>query len=272
MVATRFRAPPWYRGAMLLAFDLDKTLVTDDFRLPDHTADAIQAARAAGHHVTVLTGRPLIAAREFLSLLALDRPHAVNHGSTILAADGSLIKRRHLLAAEVAAILDAHLDDIELEFSCVVGDSIYVRDPDHERWLYALGQGRTVARYTSGLTLDADKVVFHANGRHAEIEAGLVTSHPHLVRYAWGDDWLEVVPQGGDKGSALAHIADMLGVAQSDVVAFGDGLNDVSMLRWAGHSVAVGDDVHPEALAAADEHVPSPEQGGVAAWLAANAL
>src|SRR5690606_20211136 len=58
--------PPWYPGWMLLAFDLDKTLVTDDFRLPVETADAVSAARAAGHHVTVLTGRPLIAAREYL--------------------------------------------------------------------------------------------------------------------------------------------------------------------------------------------------------------
>ncbi|HEX7002153.1 MAG TPA: HAD family hydrolase [Trueperaceae bacterium] len=256
---------------MLLAFDLDKTLVTDDFRLPAETADAVMAARAAGHHVTVLTGRPLIAAREYLEILAVDRPHAVNHGSTILAADGSLLVRRHLQPAEVATIIDGYLDDVELEFSCVVGDCMYVRDPEHVRWQYAHGQGRTVSRYARGLTLDADKVVFHANGRHPEIERALVESLPHLVRYAWGDDWLEIVPQGGDKGSALAHIAGLLGVEREDVVAFGDGLNDVSMLRWAGHSVAVGDDVHPDALAASDEHVPAPELGGVAAWLAANA-
>ena len=257
---------------MLLAFDLDKTLVTDDFRLPADAADAIVAARAAGHHVTVLTGRPLIAARQYIELLAVDRPHAVNHGSTILAADGSLLVRRHLLPTEVAAILDEYLDDLELEFSCVVGDCMYVRDPDHARWAYAIDQGRTVSRYAKGLVLDADKVVFHANGRHPEIERLLSASHPHLVRYAWAEDWLEIVPQGGDKGSALAHIAGLLGVDRNEVVAFGDGLNDVSMLRWAGHAVSVGDDAHPDAVAAADEHVAAPERGGVAAWLTANAL
>jgi hydroxymethylpyrimidine pyrophosphatase-like HAD family hydrolase len=39
------------------------------------------------------------------------------------------------------------------------------------------------------------------------------------------------------------------------------------MLRWAGHAVAVGPDAHPDALAEADEHVASPEEGGVADWI-----
>src|SRR5690606_29547402 len=90
-----------FRGnllGMLLAFDLDKTLVTDDFRLPDDIADAIGAARAAGHHVTVLTGRPLVAAREYLERLAVDRHHSVHQGSTILAAGGTPAGRQRLQA------------------------------------------------------------------------------------------------------------------------------------------------------------------------------
>ncbi|HEX7038983.1 MAG TPA: HAD family hydrolase [Trueperaceae bacterium] len=257
---------------MLLAFDLDRTLVADDFTLPDDVADAISAARAAGHHVTVLTGRPLVAARGYLERLAVDRPYAVNHGSTILAPDGSLIDRKRLREDEVSAILGAFLADAELEFSCVVDDHIYVRDPAHERWLHAHAQGRVVARYAAGLELAADKVVFHANGRCAEVDAHVARSHPHLVRYAWGDGWLEVVPTGGDKGSALARIAELLDVRRDDVVAFGDGLNDVSMLSWAGHAVAVGPEAHPEALAVAHERVAAPEAGGVAEWLRANAL
>ena len=111
---------------------------------------AVKALHAAGHHVTVLTGRPLASAREFLHRLAIDRPHAVNHGSTILAADGSLLVRRHLLPTEVAAIIDAYLDDVELEFSCVVGDCVYVRDPQHERWTHVHAQGRSVQPYARG--------------------------------------------------------------------------------------------------------------------------
>src|SRR5690606_10125068 len=112
---------------MLLAFDLDKTLVTDDYRLTDEIADAVIAARRRGHIVTVLTGRPLIAAQEYLSRLVIDVPHSVNHGSTILDGDGSLITKHLLDPDDVAAMLARHGSDDDLEFSCVVGEKIYVR-------------------------------------------------------------------------------------------------------------------------------------------------
>jgi Cof subfamily protein (haloacid dehalogenase superfamily) len=257
---------------VLLAFDLDKTLVTDDFRLPGDIVDAIGAARDAGHHVTVLTGRPLVAARDYLEQLAIDLPHSVNHGSTILDGDGSLIARKHLDPADVATLLNSRLPDTGLEFSCVVHETIYVRDPAHERWTFAHAQGRVVSRYSSDLVLDADKLVFHSNGQSQRLEAELTTSHPHLLRYVWGDGYFEIVPTDGDKGSALRLIAERLGVARRDVVAFGDGQNDLTMIKWAGRSVAVGDDVFPDVLAAAHEHIASPEMGGVARWIEENVL
>ena len=256
----------------MLAFDLDKTVVTDDYRLPADIVDAIGAARLAGHLVTVLTGRPLIAARDFLEQLGIDLPHSVNHGSTIRDGDGTLIARKHLDPGDVTQMLDAHLPDVELEFSCVVGETMYVRDPAHERWTFAHAQGRVVTAYQSGLTLDADKVVFHSNGQSQRLEAHFADSHPRLLRYLWGDGYLEIVPENGDKGSALKLISERLGVKRSDVVAFGDGLNDLTMIQWAGRSVAVGDDVYPAVRAAAHEHIAAPEHGGVARWIEDNVL
>lgn len=256
---------------MLLAFDLDKTLVTDDYRLTDEIADAVTAARIRGHVVTVLTGRPLVAAQEYLGRLAIDVPHSVNHGSTILDGDGSLIARRLLDPGDVADMLEHFSSDADLEFSCVVGETLYVRDPAHERWTYAHAQGRVVARYASETPLAADKVVFHSNGTSAAIDSELSARYPNLLRYLWGDGYLEIVPQQGDKGSALKLIAERLGFKREDVVAFGDGLNDVTMIGWAGRGVAVGGDVHHEVRRLADEHIPSPEEGGVAAWLELNA-
>lgn len=256
---------------MLLAFDLDKTLVTDDYRLTDETAGAVAAARERGHVVTVLTGRPMVAAHDYLGRLAIDAPHSVNHGSSIYDGDGSLITRRFLDPGDVAAMLGRFAGTVELDFSCVVGETLYVRDPDHERWTYAHAQGRVVARYQESNPLAADKVVFHTNGQSDVIDRELAVRFPKLLRYLWGDGYLEVVPQQGDKGSALKFIAERLGFAREEVVAFGDGLNDVSMMAWAGHGVAVGEDAHDDVVRLAGERVASPEQGGVARWLEQNA-
>jgi 5-amino-6-(5-phospho-D-ribitylamino)uracil phosphatase len=53
--------------------------------------------------------------------------------------------------------------------------------------------------------------------------------------------WLDIVPEGVSKGAALADIAARYGIDAADVLAMGDGRNDVEMLQWAGRGVALGD-------------------------------
>ena len=52
--------------------------------------------------------------------------------------------------------------------------------------------------------------------------------------------WLDLAPEGVSKASGLAEVADRLGVAREDVLAIGDGRNDIEMLEWAGRGVAMG--------------------------------
>ncbi len=54
-----------------------------------------------------------------------------------------------------------------------------------------------------------------------------------------GVDFVEITGVGIDKAHAIRHVIDEMGFASSDVVAFGDNHNDVQMLRWAGHGVAI---------------------------------
>ena len=63
--------------------------------------------------------------------------------------------------------------------------------------------------------------------------------------------WLDLSPVGVSKASGLARVAAELGVDQADVLAIGDGRNDIEMLRWAGRGVAMGQAV-PQVQDAAD--------------------
>ncbi len=92
--------------------------------------------------------------------------------------------------------------------------------------------------------------------------------HPLTFTHSTGTaGLLEIAAAGVDKASALAAYAASLGVDAVDVLAIGDGFNDVPMLEWAGRGVAMAD-AHPAALAVADEVTATSDDEGVAAVLA----
>lgn len=252
---------------MLLAFDLDNTLVTVDHELPANVTTAVDAARRAGHLVTVLTGRAEFAARPFVSALGVEPgPFSVNHGATVFGADGVKARERRLAAEHVRSILSADFAPRGVPFSCVVDDALYVDDPEDPRWTWAHTQNRRVLPFDPRAAESAHKIVFGANGESAALERRLRRELP-VDTYLWGDGNLEVTARHADKGTALQLIAEMLGVPRAETVAFGDGLNDLTMLEWAGHGVSVGPYAPPAVRERAQDHVDGPESGGVVAWL-----
>ncbi len=78
--------------------------------------------------------------------------------------------------------------------------------------------------------------------------------------------WLDIAPDGISKASALEGVAEELGVAQADVLAIGDGRNDIEMLRWAGRGVAMGQ-APLEVQEAADDVTETVTRDGVAVEL-----
>ena len=83
------------------------------------------------------------------------------------------------------------------------------------------------------------------------------------VTYSSNVGMIELSAAGVTKRTGLQQVAEWLDVPAADIVAFGDMPNDVPMLRWVGHGVAMAN-AHPEALAVADEVTASNAEDGVA--------
>ncbi len=79
--------------------------------------------------------------------------------------------------------------------------------------------------------------------------------------------WLDLAPVGVSKASGLELVADELGVPAADVLAIGDGRNDIEMLRWAGRGVAMGQAIEV-VQAAADAVTGAVHDDGAATELA----
>jgi hydroxymethylpyrimidine pyrophosphatase-like HAD family hydrolase len=99
---------------------------------------------------------------------------------------------------------------------------------------------------------------------HMETGFGDVADHLHMHSIAFGVTdvaWLDVGIMGVTKATGLQKLCDRLGIDRSEVVAFGDAMNDREMLEWAGYSVAMGH-AKPEIRALADFVTgPVPGQG-----------
>ena len=75
--------------------------------------------------------------------------------------------------------------------------------------------------------------------------------------------FIELVPKGIDKAQSLIRLLELIGLSTNDMIAFGDGYNDLSMLKLAGVGVAMANAV-PEVRAEADFITKSNEEDGVA--------
>jgi 5-amino-6-(5-phospho-D-ribitylamino)uracil phosphatase len=254
----------------LLAFDLDGTIVTHDYHLPSTILGAIGAAREAGHLVTVITGRVLASAQPYLEQLQLETPVGTAQGGCVTHPDGSYMRDLRLSHLETTTIIGRYSPEVD-EFFVPFEAEVYVKNPKSIRsdgkpyWDWVRAEGRQVQPFANFPKVEPAKLTLHGAGvvRHLET---LKASYPNHTYYPWGDYFLEVAPAGAHKGAALEMIAGHLGIAQKDTIAFGDGNNDLSMLAWAGYSVAVGQtEAHQSGLT--NETIAPPEEDGVAEWL-----
>jgi len=245
------------RGFRLAAIDIDDTLVGPDKRVSDANAAAIARLRAEGCRVVLASGREHESICAFHERLGLD--------DYVVSSQGALVVHPHsgheLWHRPVAPLLAAHL--IAEGRARGADVLLYTRDGifagEDSPWIRERRQPvDATIRFQSG---DLDtlamagplKVLWYAAADHVAAwalectaryseTAEIVITAPELLEFNAPD---------ATKATAIEAVARHHGIAQDEVIAFGDGLNDVAMLRWAGYGVAVGHAM-PEAQAAAD--------------------
>ncbi len=255
------------------ACDLDRTLIAQDALLRPRTAAAIAAARAAGIHVIVVTGRMFRSVLPYLEQAGLDDPVVCYQGAVVAdPATGEFLRHVPVPLESALEAIDAVVT-AGYHVNCYLDDLLYVAEVTPEARAYADFQRIEIHAVGDLRTwLDRDPTKLVAVGPPAEMDAleavlkprfrgrlFVSKSLPHFLEFAHPDV---------SKGSGLQFVADRLGFGPAETVACGDGENDRELLDWAGFAVAVAN-AHPEILARADLVVPSVDDEGVAALLEA---
>ncbi|HEU4676946.1 MAG TPA: HAD family hydrolase [Motilibacteraceae bacterium] len=224
----------------LVALDLDGTVLRGDETLSDVVREAVGAAREAGAHVVVATGRTVVGALDPARDLGLAGSlNVCSNGAVTAVLDPlDVVDMVTFDPAPVVRALRQELPDALFAVE-VLGTGHLVTGPFPEGELTG---AQTVVDLDELLANPATRVVMRSPDREPAHFLELVRRLGlEDVSYAVGyTAWLDVAPQGVSKASGLEGLARRLGVDPADVLAVGDGRNDLEMLRWAGCGIAMG--------------------------------
>ncbi len=242
---------------MLVALDIDGTLMSYDQELSQDVRDAVADLRAAGHHVVLASGRSLIAMTPVAEILGIDRGRVVASNGAVTARLDPDEPEGYALEDVVTfdpgpalRLLREHLPGARYAVEDVgVGFRMNELFPDGE-----LDGVHRVVDFDELWSGEVTRVIVRAPEATSEDFHELV-EHLGLddVTYAVGwTAWMDLAPLGVTKATGLEQVRRALHVQPHHTVAIGDGRNDVEMLQWAARGVAMGhaDDV---VQAAADE-------------------
>ncbi|MFZ0528942.1 MAG: HAD family hydrolase [Propionicimonas sp.] len=225
----------------MVALDIDGTLVDHEGVLPSEVRRAVRRVTTAGVPVVLTTGRSWHATRPVFEELGLP-------GGPVISSNGAVIAQ--FPPFEVTRLSTFDPADVVAR--------VLQEHPSAALAAEVVGTGYRVTRHFPDGDLSGDIEVVSVAELAGSDVTRIVVRDPeasdgefiqladrlglHGVSYSVGwSAWLDIAPAGVNKATALAQVTAELGFAADDVLAIGDGRNDVEMLSWAGRGVAVGD-------------------------------
>lgn len=250
----------------LIASDLDGTLLGTDSAVSARTRAALDEARGRGIHVVPVTARQPIGIHAIAAGAGFDGWAVCGNGAfaTHLTSRELLFQREvaadtqrtlaAALAPRVPGLLFASVRQAGEVFVAQDGYAALASSTDHKRDPDTMG-GVPLAEVLSRPSVKL--VIRHPSVAPIELfaviaELGLDGFEATLS----GAPFVEVMAAGVTKAWGLEQLCAHLGIAASEVLAFGDAANDVEMLQWAGRGVAMGN-AEPMVKDAADEIAPA---------------
>ncbi len=250
----------------LMVSDMDATLLDSSHRVSDQNREAIEYFISEGGRFTVATGRMVPAVRAYFSQMRINAPALLHNGAKIYDFETeTALFEKFIEEPRKEAIRRVHDELPELGLEVYADEKVYIYRACSET-------ERFKTRSYEVIYSMPDEVWSRPWIKALLIgERELLDKYEPVYRRCYdsgysvrsGDMYLDVVANGVSKGKALTALAAMLGIGRENIYAVGDNMNDIDMLKAAGHSFAV-ENAEGEVKAAADRIVPSCENSAAA--------
>ena len=228
----------------LVAVDVDGTLLDSKSNLRTETMKAIQETIAAGVIFTICTGRPIQGVEPLIDKLGLDLPFIAYNGAMIaMGKSGKILYAQTMQGEDVKTVYEIGK---KLKTTIVIwaNNKLYVQPFSPEAAAYA-NMSRTkpepITDLEALLAQGVTKVLFYDKVETIRHYEKLVAPDvPPTVNYCTSQPFLlEFFDQKVSKANALARLGAYYGFTREEIIAIGDGFNDLSMIKYAGLGIAM---------------------------------
>ncbi|MDR1126532.1 MAG: Cof-type HAD-IIB family hydrolase [Treponema sp.] len=231
----------------MIAIDLDDTLLRSDLTVSFRVRNMVKRAAKEGIMIVLATGRIPAATEFFARLLGMNKRNGYfvcSNGTLIMESKTKNVIFETKMSVEAALTafdlvsaegfaVQLYKDDV-MFVSKTNEFTIYDQKLTGLKQVVAEDFRDLVAKGCDKLLIPGDPLILppleSILNTYLGDEITLFTSKPYF---------LEILPPRTDKGVALAKIAAKLGIKREEVMAIGDSMNDVAMLKWAGTGVAM---------------------------------
>lgn len=242
----------------LLAIDIDGTLLDSRARIPDAHRDALVDAAARGVEIALVTGRSFHFTKPIADLLPMPLTLITNNGALVKAKNGETLARRTLardVARHVLQATRAYEDSVAIVFDRPDERQIVFERMDwshpHRRGYYEKNKAfiaRADAPLLDVLTEDPVQVMFNGSvepmrSLAADLRELSMADRLSVAVTEYEPRDFSLIDVNGprcSKGTTLADWVETRGWTRDEVAAFGDNLNDVEMLDFAGTAFVMG--------------------------------
>jgi Cof subfamily protein (haloacid dehalogenase superfamily) len=232
----------------LLAVDLDRTCLDSRDQIRESTMEALKTAIAAGVTVVPATGRNLLGIPKALRTLPGVNYAITSNGAAIYDLEtGETVFRKSIPFEQAASLLE-RVGALGIPRSATIGQDVIDTTPEVFQLRHTFFHDYAESLFTEDLPAyvrargeDVAKLHFlYMRKYDSEPVYDMLRAEPGVLFTGDLTGHTEVVANFVDKGAGLAQLARLLGVKKEETAAVGDSDNDVTMLRWAGTSVAMG--------------------------------
>jgi hydroxymethylpyrimidine pyrophosphatase-like HAD family hydrolase len=250
----------------LVASDLDGTLLRSDGSVSSRTLAALARTVEAGIRFVLVSARSPAWLAPEAERLGLDGIGICSNGAVVYDYEAERVLIHRPLEPETAREIAHGLRQAApgIAFGCE-RPSGFVAEPGYVP-LFRPPEEVPRADIHSLLSEPATKLVLQHPGLSQDdlhTLAGDLAGDRAETCYSGAGGLVEITARGVTKGTALEGLCAQLGVDRAEVMAFGDMINDIPMIEWAGRGVAVAN-AHPELQTVADELTASNDEDGVA--------